>query len=168
MLSNKNIYDWANTVLSDQIIRADQNGPRPLTSYATFKIIQSISSDFSLKEESENMPVDDDIIETYRNRHKVIVDVNLYHEDGIDLLGKLDQARYLLDARLILQAANSVLIGSGDIRDLSPLGDTGFRPRYQSEFNFYSWNELTQPNQKILIINLQGKFDNTNINIDVS
>jgi hypothetical protein len=165
MLNNKNIYDWIKTVLSDSVIRSDQNGPQPKGSYATFKIMQSIKSDFSLKTKSENSPIDNDIIETYTNRHSVIVDVNIYADNGIDLLGKLDQSRYLLNSRLILQAVDCSLVGSGDIRDLTSLGDTEFESRYQSEFTFFSWNTLTQPNQKILTVELKGKFDSTDIDI---
>jgi hypothetical protein len=161
------LHDWITTVTGydDQhVIRANQNGPRPTEPYATYQIISVNPADFAYWTKVA-LGVDDDIETTYRTPAMVMVSVDMYASDGITKLAELGQSKYLYNIRNIFTPSDIVLRNKRDTRDLTDLGDTRWRPRYQADFDFAWYNTITEINQLILEMELHGKIETDDVSV---
>jgi hypothetical protein len=142
-MNDELIYNWIRQVTASQktVIKANQNGPRPPETFITWQIISLQPSDFSLLTETEN---GFDLEATDTRRYNVGVDVNVYGPDGVSILAALTQSNTDPDAREILSAQSTTLLGAGVIQDLAFLGDTNYEPRFQVEFQFNTFIESSR------------------------
>lgn len=147
------LYDWLVLVTGydeENVIRANQNGPRPVAPFATWQITTSEPADYSYIETQVVQTPDEEDEEiihlngstTLMKRHIVSVDVNIYDPDGRSILSNLEMSNARTDVRQIF-APGTVLIGASVIRDMTEVMDTKFVPRYQAEFRFRTFVENT-------------------------
>lgn len=162
------LHEWINGFFrsgdEDFSIRANQNGftPKPREEYYfTYQITSDIPSDYSnVYKEVKESPYEDFVDATYLNRNQMVVSVNVYEAiDGRHKLAQLEQSRYLLATRLIFQPLGLVLLGCSGIRDLTGLGDTDFKPRYQADFNFRVNSEIAEAYERILDVEIDGVYN---------
>ena len=162
------IKSWLELVLGydDQhVIKANGNGPRPVGDFATFFPVASTGSDYDYYHQGDP-DVNDDIKIEYLNRQTVSYDVNIYAADGSDLHRKLHHSGSLFEVRAIFQPAFMALRTSTAARDLTGLGDTKFRPRFQSEYTFAVNSTINETNQVIREVELTGAVDGTPVTIE--
>jgi hypothetical protein len=146
---NELLRQWivAVTGYDDQhVIRANQNGPRPVGDYATYQIISIVPDDHAWWSDVEIDP--DEITQTFRVRATMIVDVNVYSLDGWTKLSELGLSNNVDVYRGIFAPDGTVLKSKGTTRDLALLGDTSWRDRYQSDFTFAIYNTLDYVNKR--------------------
>lgn len=148
------LYDWIVLVTgydAENVIRANQNGPRPVAPFATWQITTSEPDDYSYtSSELVETPdeEDEEIIHlnastTIMKRHIVSVDVNVYDSSGRSKLAELEMSNARTDVRQIFNDSGTVLIGASIVRDLTETIDTKFVPRYQAEFRFRTFVSFT-------------------------
>lgn len=147
----------------DFAIRANQNGYTPQARpeyYFTYQIIGGLPSNYSnTKKVKKAAPLENFVEATYTNRNGLTISINVYEAtDGRNMLAQLEQSRYQLATRLIFQPIGIVLLGCGEIRDLTELGDTDFKPRYQADFNFAVNSEVKESYERILEVEIDGTY----------
>lgn len=171
MITELQIYEalhkWLNgffeSVDESFSIRANQNGPIPTPReeyYFTYQIVSGLPSNYSNTTKVKKDPPLDRFVEaTYLNRNALTVSIDVYEAiDGREKLARLEQSRYLLDTRLIFQSLGMVLLGCGPIRDLTGLGDTDYKPRYQADFEFVTNSEVSESYERILEVEIDGTY----------
>jgi hypothetical protein len=164
---NELLQDWiiAITGYDDQhVIRANQNGPRPTEPYATYQIISETQADFSYWDPTT--AGGDDVTSTFIVPAMLMVSVDVFAPDGLDKLSALGQSKNLVSIRNLF-GPGIVLRRKRETRDLTELGDTRWRPRYQADFDFARYNELTEGNKRIIDIELTGKIENDDVEVIV-
>ena len=137
------IYDWINSITSLTTIRSNDDGPRPSGNFATWQVISSVPADYSdvtWAQAAYNVNY------THTRKYRVTVSVNIFASTGAALLNNLVQSNYKPSIRTLLTPA-IVLLGAGQIQDLSRVMDTKFVPQYQADFNFavfetYTYTEI--------------------------
>jgi hypothetical protein len=133
--------DWVKFTLDtagidDQhIFRENQNGVLPATDYATIGVIACVPDDYSVEWKEQ---IDKEHgIKFSANKYTITVSVNVYSNDGFLYLDKLKKSpKNNLNVKQILKDNFISFIGCGGFNDLTLLGDTTHRPRYQSDFQF--------------------------------
>jgi hypothetical protein len=162
------LHEWINEFFEmsddDFSIRANQNGytPQPRAEYYfTYQIVSGTPSSYSNTTKVKKDPPLDNFVEaTYLNRNDITISVEIYEAiDGREKLAQLEQSRYRLETRLIFQPLGMVLLGCGEIRDLTELGDTDFKPRYQADFNFAVNSEVKESYERILEVEIDGAYN---------
>lgn len=167
------IHQWIKQVTgyNDQhVIRANQTGKRPDYDYATYYCIGGTENEYAYKkkvDEIDGEPIPDDNVEaTYTTPEILIYDINVYALDGDRKLKDLFKSRNLLAVRDILKLGNLVIMNRSETRNMIEFGDTKYRPRYQADFRLRTMNEMKETYQKILEIQLTGKWGNLDVVID--
>ncbi len=153
----KGIKTWLSDVTGftpGQIIKANQNGPRPSGEYITFSIDSNIkaSNAFLWREEK-------DVDTTYLNFYtpkEIIVSINIYSKDGEVLHSKLDASFNLYFIRLALKEENLVLIEGSSVNNLTGLGDTKFIPRFQADYRFRAGETIATELERIHKYEIDG------------
>jgi hypothetical protein len=151
-MNNSTIFDWieVSTVFDDQhIIRENQSGPRPERPFITYELLSLVPSDFSTPQKIEDPGDPDNTLITYYNRARLSISVNVYAENGEEILAELNQSTELLVPRLTLRDGNLALIGMSSVRNLTELGDVGYRPRFQADFDFRWFSTVAESIQRI-------------------
>lgn len=164
------MFDWISLITgyaSSNVIRGNQNGPRPSGNFATYQVTTVQLADFGGTEQGDP-DVNGKFEYTHTTRNIVSVDVNIYDLEGWQILQKLDKSNMLLDVRGIFAPLGIVLIGSDAVQDLTQLGDTEWRPRYQAEFRFRTYYEFTEENYIINDYSLEGKVDDDSVTAEGS
>ena len=153
------IHDWIVSVTGfdpDNVIRGFQTGPRPDDDYATYYILSVVDHDYS-SYQKRDLGVDDNIEVLYSSPKELLVTVDIYALNGHALMSALGQSNDLLATRLLFNAEQLVLLpGGGNASSLTGLGDTEWRDRYNGTFTIGAYGELTEENQKILSVYLEG------------
>lgn len=150
------------------VIRAEENGERPTVPYVTYKVTDWTESDFDTFEKSEvdeQNPTDEMYVD-HSNRNRVSVSVNAYHPDGREILSRVSKGRKQWEIRRELENAKVSHLRTGTIRDLTYLGDTRFRRRFQADFTFLAWAAFRELRPKVLEISATGNvhFDTDEVN----
>ena len=161
MTINSALQDWiiGVTGYDDQhVIRAYQNGPRPVGDFATYQLLSAIPFDYALEKQTNlgGGNIDSEFV----NMNTLTISINIYAADGMEKLGRLFLSRYKLSTREILEPEKLVLQRKGDIWDLVEPGDTKWRPRFQCDFEFGGQFNLNEANQEIQIYFITGETIN--------
>ena len=160
---DKIVFKWVNDALPDQfpglvIVRAEQNGPRPNTDYVTFKVLDWTESDFDGFDKTEQGPETEFIDVLHYNRNRVTVSVNAYSEDGREMLTRLSKSKKKWEIRRELENGKVSHIRTGQVRDLTFLGDTRYRRRFQVDFIFLVWTDYLEVRPKVTEITANGNI----------
>jgi len=157
---NELIRQWLILILGyddRHVIEANQEGPIPIGSFATYNVVSVIPSRHSIEEPADK-GVDDDIVVTHYNRGEVTVQVDVYADTGWIKQHNLSQSGYLLSVRSLFQTNYVSLIRSEVIRNLTALVDTKHKARYQCDHTFFVWNTIIEENQKVGGYKITGKY----------
>jgi hypothetical protein len=141
------IFDWIKFTLVDyiddqHIIRENQNGQMPSDSFVTFGIIACVPTDYSA--ESKEKVNKETANKTVSTRYTVTISVNAFSNDGYLYLDRLVKSPLLESVRGIFKQNDISLIGCGGFKDLTFLGDTTFRPRFQADFSFHMFMDTEE------------------------
>jgi hypothetical protein len=168
---HKALYDWLIAITgysAENVFRANQNGPQPdlPTEYATYNVISLIPRDSAYWKKVDK-GADDDVKNQFTVQAIMNVSVNVYAEDGFEKLFILSQSNNLLATRDIFSAQSMTLIGkvSGS-QDLTAIGDSDWRPRYQADFDFLVYTTVEEINQLIKAYQLTGEIQGDPIIVD--
>lgn len=162
------LHEWINDFFEqsdeDFSIRANQNGytPQPRAEYyLTYQIVSGTPSEYSNTfKEVKAPPLENFVSATYLNRNALTISIEIYEAiDGREKLAQLEQSRYELATRLIFQPLGLVLLGCGEIRDLTELGDTDYKARYQADFNFRTNSMVKESYERILEVEIDGVYN---------
>jgi hypothetical protein len=167
MITTKNLYDWivlATGLDNGNVIRANQNGPRPAEPFATFQIVTIESADYS---DVNGVASDYDIDYTDTRKYMVGVDVNVYGSNALSLMQALNQSNSNPNVQSLFAATGTVLHGTESIQDLTALEDTAWVERYQAEFRFGTYNQITtnQPDYVWDDYEINGTLDGDAVSI---
>lgn len=139
-MNNSAIFDWIKytflDVIDDQnIIMENQNGATPSDDYITFGIIACVGDDYPIETKE---PLDNEhCTKTIHNRYNVTVSVNIFSNDAYSYLNRLKISPKLDTVKPVFKENDMSLLGCTGFKNLTFLGDTTFKPRYQSDFSFY-------------------------------
>ena len=165
------IFDWLSTALSDydgqHIIRALQNGPIPNGDYITYSLLSVISPDYDIIVKEQIAGDSDHILQTVLSNVKLIFDINSYSNTGYQILEELKLTPHLWGCRRVLNQNNITLAGKGATRNLTYLGDTTYKPRYQAEFTFRANARLEELIDVINYWNIKGELENDQVEVEV-
>jgi len=124
------------------IYRADQSGPDAYPDeYITYKILTTTPHHSADYEKTAGLALGD-VVHRFLHHVRVVVSVNCYSRDGDIVLWNAWGARYNWTARQILNNVRAAVVATSDIRDLTSLGPTGHRPRFQADYTF-NWSYVT-------------------------
>jgi hypothetical protein len=153
------IYDWLLAVSgfsSGNIYRANQDIPRPNGNIITYQVISEEKNQYP---ETRKASIDDHLISAiYNYFYSYTVSINIYSKTGRDTMRSLGRSFDVFSHRKILRDSGFVLLSSGSIRDLTSLGDTGYRARFQSDFVFRAIESTSEQYEKIKSFELVGNF----------
>lgn len=146
MMNLDTVYDWLKAATSydaTNIIRESGIGPVPTGPFLTFGLVSVSLPDFEYKTNKvaydELDEIDDDHVTTHiYTRATYMIAVNAYSRNGFSDLSSLKLSTHNPTIRDILNDANVSIVGMSDIRDLTALGDTVHRDRFQADFSFKS------------------------------
>ena len=156
------IRDWiiAVTGYADMnVYREHQEGPRATGDYAIYKIISSRTAHWPI-ETREDFGSDDDVLRKFDYYRPFLVSIHVFALDGYDVLDNLANSNDDYRNRQILtNGAGIELVGlRGETQDLTGLGDTEHKQRYQATFEFRHFKRGTERNQKILEMQVSGEI----------
>lgn len=125
--------------------QAPYRGQRPDADYATYQInaVAPMANGFK----TTYAPATS--IDTRHTSAIMTVSVNVYAPDGYAALAKAHAANDWWEARQILSPASMVFAQGGQINNLTALGDTDWRSRWQSDLTFHV--DLTSDRIRYLI-----------------
>jgi len=139
---------------SQHVILARQNGPRPEGDYITFEILATTGNSFDYSSKDEK---DGDFATVYfYNLKQTTLDVNIYSDDGVEIHNKLSHSNELYSIRSLFKDDDMVFISGATPRNLTGLGDTSWRPRYQSEYRFRTSNTIAEDVERIFEYDIDG------------
>lgn len=135
------IFDWikhtlaADNIDDQHIFRENQNGVLPATDYITFALLACVPDDHSI--ECKQKVDKEHGLKTSNQRYTVTVSVNAFSNSGYAILDKLKKSpKNNYDVKTALSVNDTAFIGCNGFNDLTFLGDTTHKPRYQSDFQF--------------------------------
>jgi len=155
MTIEANIRQWLLLAApSAQVKQAPYEGPRPDTPYLTYQII-------GVSEQGAGWRVDYADGKDIRSTSAVLtVSVNAYSDQGWRYLANAKAMGDVWEARTALLANDVALayMQGGATNNLTGLGDTGYRSRYQCDLMFHA--DLTHERTRYLIDQwaLDGQF----------
>lgn len=166
---DKVVFDWLRSSLDlvipgypdfsgAAVIREEQNGPRPDVEYLSFKVLDWTESDFDGFDKSEIDGDDDNLAVNYFNRNRVTVSVNAYSENGREMLSRVSKSKNKWEIRRELENDKVSHLRTGSIRDLTFLGDTRYRRRFQVDFLFLVWSDYLEIRPRVKEINVTGEI----------
>jgi hypothetical protein len=148
------------------VIRANPEGPKPEGNHITYLLLTSPQSDFAEVKKTD-LESDDDIQVDYTHAAKPAYSINVYAQDGEDIINDLWDSRYLLIPRKILRTGGLVLAGRSGPGAVPQPGDTTWLPQYAKTFEFRGYHVSSEVNQKILQWVLSGEFGDLDASITV-
>lgn len=156
------LRDWIIAVTGygiNNVYRTDQEGPRADGDYATYKIISSNTAHWPI-ETREDFGSDDDVLRKFDYYRPFLVSINVFALDGYDVLDNLANSNDDYRNRQILTNGDGLeLVGlRGETQDLTGLGDTEHKQRYQATFEFRHFKQGTERNQRILEMQVSGEI----------
>ncbi len=162
------LHDWIVLISGyapENVIRGRQSGPRPTGDYATYYLLSTSQNVFTSWKKTD-LEVDDDISVNYYKPKDFYITVDVYAGNGYEILDNLEHSKELLAARSLLAAGGLTLFNRAADQDLTGLGDTTWRPRFNATFAFGAYNEISEVNQKILRYVLVGELGDLETTID--
>ena len=168
------VFDWLALVTGyapANIFRRNQENPDlgPDVNWATYKEISGDMRDYPLAKTVDNSPSINPGVNLDYTRvspGSSMVSVNIYAENGADVLRNLFASRAERASRKLIKAAGASLISMSGPRDLSLLSDTKWKPRYQADFTFYMFTERLETDSIVDIVSLTGMIENDTITIE--
>lgn len=161
------LWEWLAYALDTTVYRADQNGPdRYPDECATYKIIsQRIAhgADYSKRQASEDGKINKQVAFF----GEMTVSVNFYGARGVELGRLLHLSRFDWQARQKLAAIPAAVTRVSGVRDLTYLGDTGHRPRYQCDVTLNFTASGTVENYRVDSVSACGEIDGDNVMIEI-
>ena len=169
----KGLNDWfvlISGIDAANIFRGYQQNPDlgPNVDWLTYKEIDGDSRDYHLQKTEPNATEPTAEQDTTRVLPGTsVVSVNVYAENGADILKSLWLSRAERDARKILKTAKVVLFGMSGPRDLSVLSDTQWKHRWQADFTFRTHTERVETDYIVDVFDLDGKIETDTVNVYV-
>lgn len=127
------IKDWLALITGGNIKQAPYTGPRPDSPYFTYQIINVSPMANGYKTTYNAMGS----IDTRYTSALMTVSVNAYLDAGYAELSKVLAANDWWEARVILKDASMVFAQGSTINNLTALGDTDWRSRYQVDLTMH-------------------------------
>lgn len=128
-------------------LRSDRE--RPNTDYVTFQMINIQLPEFNLV--NAEVKDADFITKTVRSDAEVTLSLNVWKAYGYEDLMKLNHSADFWESRNILNQGNAAINQLGNPQDLTGLGDTNWRDRWQMDITFFisfenefDWHRLKQ------------------------
>ena len=136
------------------VIRSEQNGPRPEGDFVSYKVLNWLKSDFNgFKKSSID---DDDIKVNHFNRNLVTVSINVYSIYGREIVNDLTFSKNEWSVRRELMNSKVSQLSAGTVNDLTFLGDSDYRRRFQCDFKFLVWTEFDETRPKVNDLEISG------------
>lgn len=169
------VYDWIVAVsgfAAGNVFRRNQENPDlgPDANWATYKEISGETRDYPLVKTVDNSPIINPGVQLDYTRvlpGTSMVSVNIYADNGADILRNMFLARTERATRAIFKTAKIVLLDMSGPRDLSELSDTKWKNRYQADFTFQVFTERVELDYIVDIVDLTGKVEQDTIEIYV-
>ena len=148
------INEWIHLVTAlpkEQIIRANQNGPRNTGDRATY---QATIAEITQSEEKKRYAVNDNTGRVrFRKRAQVTVSIDFWGDTAQSNAAAITQSSNLYRVRgLFLQNEISILNFSS-VRDLTSVGDTKFTQRHQIDVTLLAWVDIDDQIDRVREIN---------------
>ena len=167
------LYDWIVDVTGfdpANVFRRNQENPdrAPGVNWATFKEITGDARDYPLE---VKVPVGTAKEEFDTQRifpGTSTVSVNIYADNGADILRALYDSRAERTTRKRFKDAKAVLLSMAGPRDLTLLSDTTWKARHQADFTFNIFSERTERDFIVDIVRATGKMDDDEVEIYVA
>lgn len=109
--------------------------------------------------------IEGDIEISHYQKTKIMVSVNVYSADGAARLGRIWQSRFTYSGRYPLNQVRASLVDFSGVRDLTYKTDTGFQPRFQSDFTLDYRTLLVEANKQVDYLSVQGTIENESVTI---
>jgi hypothetical protein len=148
------------------VIRANPKGPKPSGDHITYLLLTSPQSDFAEVKKTD-LEVDDDIQVDYTHATKPAYSINVYAQNGEDILKDLWASRYTLTPRLILKGGGLALANKAGPGAAPQPGDTTWLPQYNATFEFRAFHVASEVNQKIKTFVIGGELGGIDISTTV-
>lgn len=167
------LYDWLALVSgfdAANIFRRHQQNPDlgADVNWISYKEIGGTARDYPLEKTEDNAGAPGEQMDVTRVIDGTsIISVNVYAENGADVLRNLWLSRFERDPRKILADAKAVLVQMSGPRDLTELSDTQWKQRYQADFTFNIFTERTETDYIMDIVDMTGKVENDTVTIYV-
>ena len=166
------LYDWLLLVTgfnADNIFRRDQQNPDrdPGVEWATYKVISGDVSDYPLEKSLAVGTAKEELDIKRIHPGTTIVSVNIYAEDGADVLKNLYASRMERNPRELLKDAGGVLLSMNGPRDLSLLSETTWKARHQAVFTFNTFTQRIERDFIVDITHAKGKMETDEVEIYV-
>lgn len=169
------VYDWLALVTAfgaGNIFRRNQENPDlgPDVNWCTYKEISGDVRDYPLEKVIDHAPITNPGVNLDYIRvapGTSMVSVNVYADNGADVLRNLYASRAERATRAIFKTAKIVLLSMSGPRDLSILSDTKWKNRYQADFTFQVFTERTELDYIVDIVQATGTIETETITIDV-
>jgi hypothetical protein len=157
-LDFETISAWVQSVTGydDQhVIQANQTGPRPSIPYATIGPSTDETEFFPNVKRTKKPwagpgpdPDPTILVENTFQRENVIT-INVYSDDGENVLSALETSMHLWEPRMLLMEAGIALQGKGTTRNLTRFEDTKYLSRFLSDFIFLSYSKNKEEVEEI-------------------
>lgn len=167
------LYDWIVDVTGfdpANIFRRNQQNPdrAPGENWATFKEISGDARDYPLEVRVPVGTAKEEFDDQRIFPGTSVVSVNIYADNGADILRALYDSRTERTTRKRFYDAKAVLLSMAGPRDLSLLSDTTWKARHQADFTFNTFSERTERDSVVDVVRVTGKIDNNEIEINVA
>ncbi len=130
---NKALYDVLRAMMPIEckVIAADQNEPRPMRPYVTWKVTGGPMREGWDAE--EYLEEDEESGLSYGGSRTIVVSLNFYGERALEGLARVQSRLQWETNRAILSAKNLVFVSDSGVRDLSQLLETQTETRSQMD-----------------------------------
>lgn len=159
---------WINNgtgIAANHIVRANQNGPDFCTTpFVTFQLINTslnVHEDYKKVEGTEL----GDLNITHAVKATLTLSINVYANNGDQLLAQLWNSRLTYAGRYDLRQVKASNIGFSGVRDLSYREDGTWRPRFQADFTLDYRTLLVETNKTVDLLTLSGKIEDETITV---
>jgi len=142
-LIEKAIYDWIKAVTKRESIKENQNSPRPLLPYLTFKIrsVESLGTDFF-------GPVDETTGKAkVKGVRRAILIIESFGYNSMSVLEDLAMSPINYYYSKILSDVGIAILNKLSINDLTGLSDTIFEERAEVNFNILIGRESEEKDE---------------------
>lgn len=136
---NATIKAWISEVThipSSNVFLLNQNGPAPVGDYACFTVLDSQLSQNELKDVIDIDETTKTGNERFMHRDTITVQVDVFADNGHELLNKLYMSRAVWFIRKALHDGGLTLNARSQVRDLSEAGAAMWGARFAADFTF--------------------------------
>lgn len=141
------IKRWIETIAGlapDNVFLGNGSGNRPNTDYVTFRYIGGGAATHSAKYvEVQEAPNEKFADEDFVSRENLTYQIDVFAEEGKDIINKLWLSRAVPTIRKDLLAGGITVSTKTGTRNLTALEDTDFAPRYSVDITFIGETNLS-------------------------